>query len=424
MAACLWLLGAAGPSQAQPGPREVVGLGVNGTGKTWSLSAERAFLAVPYVGDDLGGAVASVEVGEALGVALFQRPFFASRDLGCAPEIGSDDRLDLLWRGATARFEPGPAGRGEDSAALPDPETGGYASLILYRKDLGPPPGVLIMDRRRTIGSKCRSVLHKTAFNRIFVPVSDAPGGSRCFDLVGRHPAGEGKELSLDFDAADSAVLLSPALYDPSYGRGHSFTATLYSQPSCGGSAMNLESAAPTPKTRLSEFGFRDLVRSVLVRYQAGPLLAYLPAPEASVPGTPVATRAPQQTDSPALQELERRTATAGRTAPVGPAKSPETPEPQMPPEPVAAEPASSPEPSARAAAEANGPAPETAPWPARDSVPEPAPVQAVEASPATTAAGPQPPAAAPEKPASRPGEVQQALPKLTPEVVPSPSSA
>ena len=48
------------------------------------MPPETPFLLVPEVGPELG-AIATVESGSEVGVALFQMPYFESKDLGCTP---------------------------------------------------------------------------------------------------------------------------------------------------------------------------------------------------------------------------------------------------------------------------------------------------------------------------------------------------
>ena len=233
MAVIVTLLSAAGlsPTLAGTDAREVTGYAVEkhgGASKTWTLPANQPYLFVPFVGNDVAGALVRVEVGRNVGVALFQRPFFASRDVGCTPDMGTDARPHLKWLGPTARFEPD-SGRKQGDAASPDPKTGGYASLIVFRKDLGPPPGILMLDRRRTLGSKCPNPVHKIFFNRLFVPVAAPPDAIRCLDLAGTYRVEGAEDMVLNFTFTDRAVLLMPSDLSEGYKPiKHRFTATLF----------------------------------------------------------------------------------------------------------------------------------------------------------------------------------------------------
>ncbi|MEE8187993.1 MAG: hypothetical protein V3T80_02180 [Kiloniellales bacterium] len=431
------------------GPREVVGFADSdrgGASKTWELPLGQPYLYVPFVGDDLGGAVKALDVGPDLGVALFQRAFFASRDVGCTPALGTDAHPELEWLGATARFEPG-SGREAGDAAEVHPKTGGYSSLIIYQKTLGPPPGLLLLDRRRRSGFGCRNALHKTFFNRLFVPVAAPPAARRCFDLAGAYRVEGSEQKVLQFNFSDRFVLLQPQDLSERYaGVAHRFTVSLFDDLGCRGQGLSFKSAAVTSRgVRLDSYEFRDRARSVLISYESGALSPYLkivpPAAPAIAEAAPPAPKPEPQTaaaeTAPPAPEPEPQTA-AAETAPPAPEPKPQTAAAETAPEPPVAKPIQPAAPPETAAAEPAAPRPKVAPpgqpeaeiiWaePAKGAPaqPEAATVQEAKAVP-TPAASPEPPAAkakifepAPAKTEPAPGQIQLAMPKLEPKVVP-----
>ena len=384
-AALLLAAGAASLAQvAPPGPLEVIGYSnpdASSPSKTWSLEDGLPYLYVPYVGDEVNGGIARLRMGAEVGAALFQKPFFASRDRGCARDLGSDRRPDLNWLGPTARFEPGGDGSPPDAIAAPDQETGGYASMILFRKNLGPPPGLLLMNRRRTLGTRCINAIHKTFFNRVFVPVAAAPERRRCFNLAGAFKVEGSAPQSFRFASSDRLVLLAPSDLSERYrDLRHSFTATLYDRPGCAGKSVSFRSGTLAPgTTKLDDFGFRNRTRSVKIAYLSGPLTAYM-TPKAA-PEAPVMAKAsePEPAPAPASEPVLR---------------------PAPEPEATATAPEPEPEPEVTATAPEPAPAPEPAttsprPLPKIEWDPPPqlaaVPAQPAATAPAATAAQTQP---------------------------------
>ena len=398
---CALLLagGAIGVARAEsPGPLEVIGyssLDESGPSKSWSLAGGLPYLYVPYVGDDVNGGIARLRMGAEVGAALFQKPFFASRDRGCARDLGSDSRPDLQWLGPTARFEPGGDGMSPDAIAAPDQKTDGYASMILFRKDLGPPPGVLLMNRRRTLGTRCVNAIHKTFFNRVFMPVAAAPERLRCFNLAGEFQIEGSAPQSFRFPSSDRLVLLVPSELSERYrGIRHRFATTLYDHRDCTGEAVSFHSGSlARGTTKLGDFGFRDRTRSVKITYVSGPLSAYM-TPEAA-PIAPIVAESPEP-------------------APVPVSESAPQPAPEPAPEPEVA--AQAPEPV---------PEPEVT-----AKLPEAAPIQAPDATPVTATPRPlpeikwDPPApAAPVQSAAVPAAIPTAA-TVSPAAEASPSPA
>jgi hypothetical protein len=311
--------GAPAPAAEPLAPRAVIGhAAADGTGATqrWTLPPEAPFLLVPEVGPEIG-AIATLESGAEVGVALFQKPYFQSKDLGCTPDLGTDARPDLKWLGATARFMPGVPGQSADLAARPEPAAGGYTSLIIYDRSLGPPPGALLLDRRRTLGTACPKAIHKIFYNRLFVPIAPAPEAARCFDLAGLHPGGKGADILLSFKTSDRVALLTPGDLDGGYaGQAHRFTVTLFDEIGCRGTPLGLKSGATLGGVvRLDDYGFRNRARSLRLVYEGGALSPYLTAPP---PAQPVAAlQAPAQDD--VLSALESATRQPPVTTAAGP---------------------------------------------------------------------------------------------------------
>jgi hypothetical protein len=290
--------------------------------------------------------------------------------------------------------------------------------MILFRKDLGPPPGLLLMNRRRTLGTKCINAIHKTFFNRVFVPVAATPERLRCFNLAGEFQIEGSAPQSFRFASSDRLVLLAPSDLSERYrGIRHSFTATLYDRRDCAGEPVSFRSGTLAPgTTKLDDFGFRDRARSVKITYGSGPLIAYM-TPEA----TPVA---PAMAPAMAKASEPETTAKAPASEP-GPRPTPEPETMARAPEPA---PAPEPEPEPETAPkQALEPAPVTATARQRplpeikwDPPTQTAPTQAVP----TQAAVPAQPATEPSpqpgpQPGSGPVSATQAQPKLEPVLLP-----
>ncbi|MHA1599951.1 MAG: hypothetical protein ACTSW2_03920, partial [Alphaproteobacteria bacterium] len=282
---------------AAPAANEVIGYATadrSGATTTWILAKGAPYLFIPSVGTEVAGSVAAVDTGADVGAVLFQRPYFGSHDTGCTPELGSDTRPDLKWRGATAVFSPpvdppasGPAKASASASAKADR----FASLIVYRKDLGPPPGALLLNRRLTLGSRCIQAVHKTLFDRVFVPLAAPPEPARCYNLIGTHPQTGGKDIKVNFISADRLALLQPADLDDRYRNiRHRFRVILYDGEGCRGGAGEFRSEGKEPgDIKLDPIGLRDRVRSVRVVYEGGPIAPYYAVPAAP----PVATAPP-----------------------------------------------------------------------------------------------------------------------------------
>ncbi len=294
----------AAPAQAEPdkpAANEVIGYANaerSGATTSWTLAEGVPYLFVPSIG---AKTVAAVDTGAGVGAVLFQRPYFETHDTGCTPALGSDARPDLKWRGATARFSPPVEPQVSDTAGSAEADR--VASLIVYRKDLGPPPGALLLNRRLTLGSPCRQGIHKTFFDRMFVPFAAPPEPARCYNLAGTHPQdggpqNSGKDIRINFTSADRLVIMQPADLDNRYRNiRHRFRVTLYDGDGCRGGAGEFRSTGQeSGDIKLAQMGLRDRVRSIRIVYEGGPLAPYYAVPAA----TPVAAKSPAPQPAPA----------------------------------------------------------------------------------------------------------------------------
>ncbi|RMD61929.1 MAG: hypothetical protein D6826_08685, partial [Alphaproteobacteria bacterium] len=324
---------AAGSITATPAPRQVIAAGTaDGSGTTtWELPDGQPYLYIPQIPTALGGAVAEVAPGAQVGVILFPQPFFRTRDAGCAPDIGSAMRPDLKWLGATAAFAPVPPGHVPPSPTADGrgkpPET--FASLIVYQRDLGPPPGLLLMERRRTVGVRCANPIYKTLYNRMFVPVAVPPQAARCVDLSGAWRSEDSMpEVVVQFNNADRAVLLMPADMDERYGAvRHDVTVSLYDGFGCQGTGLTFKSGASLSRDhRLDRFDFRARARSVRLVYEEGALRPYLERPAPALARTPI----PEKVAEKVVEKLPEKASRA--RSPLPTPLAPEAPPPPVKP--------------------------------------------------------------------------------------------
>lgn len=320
----LSILGLASPvlaeEPASPGPFEVRvfdGPDFTGTMRSLKLEPEASYRYLERLDEEHFSAVRSLQLGDSIGVLLFRRAFFVSRDRSCAPTLGSDENPDLIWRGVTADFLPSSPGKGgvED---MSDAESQGYASAILFRRAEGPPPGALLMKRRRSYGKGCGNILRSLNFDRRFIPMgfqsaSLEDAARDCVNLRGARVAGAegGPGIRLpDMRKSDRIALLHPSDLDRLYGaKDRAFRAVLYDGENCQGESITLDApfAATTASPAvtsgsvrrdilLSDYLFRDRVRSLRLeatdgRTSAIPAQAVTSRPEPDV--TPNVAAAP-----------------------------------------------------------------------------------------------------------------------------------
>lgn len=340
-----------------------------GSSKTLTLAPDQPYAAIPYVGDELNEKIASLRADPDIGVILFQRPYFASRDDACGPNLGTAEDPDAWWLGLTADFAPPVASdQPYEAAATPDDD---YSSVIAYRRQFGPPPGFLLLERRSYYNRACERSADQSYFNRLFVPVPNPPEREACTDLATPASAHGAGPDAPRFVRISEAYALLPEAFSGSYqGIDHRFILTLFDGPGCSGASVTLpsiERGAPAGY-RLSEYDFDRRVRSVMIRYQRGPLDAYMaeaaapaeatlapaptaPAPSAPAPAMPqtaVPDTAPQAAPQPAPQPAPQATTpppASGGLQPAPPSAPPQQalqPVPQVPVVPVQPAPAPS----------------------------------------------------------------------------------
>jgi hypothetical protein len=357
---------------AAPKPGQVVGYANadrSGAAQVWALPDDKPYLYVPSIPAHLGGALARVETGAEVSVALFQGPYFTARDQGCMPVLGAPGRPDMAWLGATAHFMPAPPGQPQPAAGATADSR--YASMILFRADLGPPPGVLLLERRPTVGLHCTNPVHSTLYSRIFVPIAEAPTKTRCFELVGNYPSGgdsgAGKAFALDFLGAERAVLLAPGDMAARYADiQHHVTVTLFDGLSCKGAPLTLNSRTDARgNLRLVQAGYRGSVRSVRLVYEGGNAKAFMATqetlaevPQAQPPAPEPAPAAPSVATSVATSHEDGNGTELNQSAAAAPAQTTEVPQTVT----VSAAPASVPTVAPPAAPKADGPSPAARP--------------------------------------------------------------
>lgn len=270
--------------------------------------------------DEEISAVRSLKAGAAVGVVLFRHAYFVSRDQSCAATLGSDEKPDLIWTGATADFLPATPGTSAIDE-MSDAGAKGYASAILFRRADGPPPGALLMKRRRSYGKGCGNILRSLNFDRRFVPMdfqtSLSEGGERaavgqsCVNLQGAKVPGKAGAASVrlsDMRKSDRIALLQPSDLDQSYrARDRRFHAVLFDGNNCQGESVRIDTPfAPKPNDAsirrdllLSNFLFRDRVRSIRVVASDGRAQrvseATIPAPATGIKSGEAAKLAPIQ---------------------------------------------------------------------------------------------------------------------------------
>ena len=275
----------------------------SGATKTWSLKPDQPFLAVPYAGDDFRPVSPSIKLGADVGVLLFELPFFSTIDETCEYQLGDAGDPELWWRSDKAMFVPGPEERGPVEGNLRPQE---IASLILYRRASGPPPGALLLERRRYVNWDCSAPTKARAYRRLFVPVAAPPHRQGCFNLdVGLSYGSSGK-AALDFSAASELLLMQPYDLAADYARiDHTFTVGLHDDRDCAGAGATFSHPGTGARRfDLKRFDFDRKARSVMLRYDQGAYDGILLAVDQGTEGTgePVPEPATKLTAEPATK--------------------------------------------------------------------------------------------------------------------------
>ncbi len=268
----VFMIGAARVAAADQDPQAVTlftGASFSGAQRTWRLG-EEDYLAVPYLGEELSHRVGSLKVGADVGAMLFQRPHFASRDAACGPGLGSDERPDLWWRGLTVSFAPPAAGRGTtfEAASLDD---GSYASLILYRRDLGPPAGALLLEPRLYYNRACTEPRYANYYSRIFIPAVKVAAGQACINLSAPSQSPGAGDNPPRLTRTERLLLMSADMLDEGYpDNADQLAVILFDKRDCQGEVLRLAPASDEQRDfDLVELGFRHRARSVRAVYGA-----------------------------------------------------------------------------------------------------------------------------------------------------------
>ncbi|WP_421782375.1 hypothetical protein [Kiloniella litopenaei] len=272
----------------EPAPNQLIafdGQDYAGAAKVFELSADQLYSFVPSLGD-LSGRVSSVKLGSQVGAMFFEGPLFQTTDKSCSPLLGSKEEPHLLWQGASADLVP--LKRVNDtpvSMAAPQDDT--YSSMILYRRDMGPPPGVLMLQRLNTYSRGCANVLEQLNYRRAFIPAWDKGRTGYCQNLVGPTTYA-GERGTFRFNDSDQLIFMHPDGMDGAYQSvRHRVRATLYDFPDCQGNHVTFPFKAESiRKFNLADYGYKGRARSVKVEYVSGPA--------ASISGLAVASSTPK----------------------------------------------------------------------------------------------------------------------------------
>ncbi|MFD2206810.1 hypothetical protein [Kiloniella antarctica] len=315
----------------------------SGAAKVFSLAEGQLYSFVPSLGD-LAGRISSFKLGSQVGAILFDEPLFQTTDKSCTPLLGTREEPHLLWQGATVDLLP--TKRADDTAlAFAAPKDDTYSSMIVYRRDVGPPPGVLMLQRLNTYSRGCANVLDQLNYRRAFVPAWEGGKTGYCQNLVGPETY-ESARGTYRFDNSDQLVFMHPEAYDKAYQTvKHNVRATLYDFPDCQGNHVTFPFKAKSiHKFNLADYGYKGRARSVKVEYVSGPaasvgglaVASALPttaivkpvvSAQPSVPAvvetppTPIVKPAPLVKTVPATQSLQAAPTT--ETAPVASLQSP-----------------------------------------------------------------------------------------------------
>jgi hypothetical protein len=375
-----------------------LGRDFTGPTKTWSLKPDQPFLAVPYTGDEFRPVGASIKLGADVGVLLFEHPFFSTIDETCDYRLGDAADPERWWLSDKAMFVPGAQERGMVESNLRPQE---IASLILYRRASGPPPGALLLERRRYVNWDCSAPTKARGYRRVFVPVAAPPHRQGCFNLdVGLSYGSSGK-VALDFSAASELLLMQPRDLTADYARiDHRFTVGLHDDSDCAGAAATFSHPdAGARRFELKQFDFDRKARSVMLRYDQGAYDEMLPTADREPGETGEAVVGTASETDPEETPQEAQVETPEEAEPVARASPEPAPELTAVPEtPAVADSAGSgedaadgPEPqgglSASAAASATGET-ETALETALETAPETASEAASEAASETAESG------------------------------------
>ena len=232
----------------------------------WRLGPGQASLHIPHLGNSGQGRLSTLLLGQELAAALFPGSLYSGDDHGCHPDLGSDAFPRLFWRGATAAFLPPPGDfwPPQENAAKPGIGAGPFradgltaGSLILFRRSAGPPPGILLLSRLKTLGSDCQQMHHRTYYQRLFVPLDDASAEGGCLELALLDPRPAPMR-------AERLVFLDPEHLAPELARTRApYDVALFAEAACQGPPLILSSQSGRADLHLEDFSFRGLAKSL-----------------------------------------------------------------------------------------------------------------------------------------------------------------
>lgn len=364
------------------------GEGFSGSAQSWDLPPGRPYLSVSYIGEALDQRVVSARIGRDVAVVFFGRPHFAARDESCGPSLGGFQDSSLWWRGRTATHLPDRPSQSPGPVQMAKLESGAFASMIIYQRDFGPPPGALLLDRRPSYNRGCASMVHTNNYNRLFAPVPDGPDRNVCINVSAPSASPGAGDKPPKFRRIAELALLNPARLDPAYrGVVHRTRLQLFDQADCQGNSVSFPRLrGAKERFLLRDYQFRNKTRSVLVSYESGPADVAYSAP-AAVPVVAV---------TPALPEADLSAAQPAAAAMATPSPAPSAAAPVKADPPATAVPTSA-DPGTATPAAVASPQPltvpseppviasartqvpqveiESVPAAAPESVPEPAPI-------------------------------------------------
>ncbi|WP_120495714.1 hypothetical protein [Kiloniella sp. EL199] len=313
----------------EPAPNQLIAFDnseYSGAAKIFELSADQLYSFVPSLGD-FSGRISSLKLGSQVGAIFFEGPLFQTTDKSCAPLLGSKEEPHLLWQGPSADLVP--LKRVNDapiSMAAPQDDT--YSSMIIYRRDMGPPPGVLMLQRLNTYSRGCANVLEQLNYRRAFIPAWDKGRTGYCQNLVGPTTYA-GERGTFRFNDSDQLVFMHPDGMDRTYQSvHHRVRATLYDFPDCQGNHVTFPFKAESiRKFNLADYGYKGRARSVKVEYVSGPASA--------LSALAVASASPKAVVAKASEAPAPAKAVASQTAAVEPKTVPQAPQTFVAPEPA-----------------------------------------------------------------------------------------
>ncbi len=281
-----------------------------GNQQSWALSDGSPYLSVPYLGDALAGRVKSLRLGAEVGVLLFQQPYFASRDNVCGLKLGTSDAPRLWWKGRTALAVPESGNPSNQAVSQPALASGGSASMILFRREVGPPPGALLLERRLVIASGCEETLEANRYNRLFVPIADPPGRLHCLNVSAPASSpGAGKKTPSFKRSGELSVLQPKHFARRLEGVRHRVQVLLFAGPDCSGESVAFPRRNGIRESfTLKDYEFQDTTRSIQVAYLAGEFDRHLTAPGPAISALSAAVVEPDATASTVLPTSDAAT--------------------------------------------------------------------------------------------------------------------